>query len=121
MEPYLSQRFGNASEPHARGREARLGLEQARRRLAELLGCEPGQLVFTSGGTEADNQAVFGLCGRPLGRLVASAIEHSAVRAPALELERQGFEVAFAPVDAQGVVDSAGSPTSSARATGWLR
>jgi cysteine desulfurase len=107
MEPYLSQRFGNASEPHARGREARLGLEQARRRLAELLGCEPGQLVFTSGGTEADNQAVFGLCGRPLGRLVASAIEHSAVRAPALELERQGFEVVFAPVDAQGVVDSA--------------
>src|SRR6476661_2860076 len=107
MEPDLSPRSRNASEPHARGREARMGLEQARRRLAELLGCEPGQLVFTSGGTEADNQAVFGLCGRPLGRLVSSAIEHSAVRAPALELERQGFEVAFAPVDAQGVVDSA--------------
>jgi cysteine desulfurase len=62
-------------------------------------------VVFTSGGTEADNQAVFGLCGRPLGRLVASAIEHPAVRAPALELERQGFELGWAPVDARGLLD----------------
>ena len=70
MEPYLTERFGNASEPHAYGRQAREGLERARATVAELLGCAPAQLVFTSGGSEADNQAVFGLTGRPLGRLV---------------------------------------------------
>ena len=107
MEPYLGERFGNASEPHELGRDARSALEGSRRTIAELLDCEPGQVVFTSGGTEADNQAVFGFCGRPLGRLVISAIEHSAVREPVLELERQGFELAWAPVDGEGVVDVA--------------
>ena len=106
MEPYLSERFGNASEPHAYGREARAALEGARRTVAELLDCEPAQVVFTSGGSEADNQAVFGFCGRPRGRLVVSAIEHPAVREPALELERQGFEVAWAPVNGDGTVDA---------------
>ena len=105
MEPYLSERFGNASEPHAYGREARAALESARARLAELLDAEPGQVVLTSGGSEADNQAVFGLAGRPLGRLVVSAIEHPAVREPARELERQGFEVAWVGVDPSGVLD----------------
>jgi cysteine desulfurase len=107
MEPYLSERFGNASEPHAYGREARAALESARRTVAELLDCEPAQVVFTSGGSEADNQAVFGFCGRPLGRLVVSAIEHPAVREPARELERQGFEVAWVPAGGDGVVDAA--------------
>ena len=106
MEPYLSERFGNASEPHAHGRQARLALESARRLVSELLVCEPRQVIFTSGGTEADNQAVFGLCGRRLGRLVVSEIEHDAVRAPALELQRQGFEVGWVPVDRMGIVDA---------------
>jgi cysteine desulfurase len=105
MEPYLAERFGNASEPHAYGREARAALEGARRTVAELLDCEPAQVVFTSGGSEADNQAVFGFSGRPLGRLVVSAIEHPAVREPVLELERQGFEVAWVPAGDNGVVD----------------
>ena len=107
MEPYLDDRFGNASEPHSFGRAAREGLERARAQIAELLGCEPGQVIFTSGGSEADNQAVFGLTGRPLGRLVVSEIEHSAVLAPAQELERQGFEVAWIGVDRLGVIDLA--------------
>jgi cysteine desulfurase len=107
MEPYLSELFGNASEPHAYGRDARAALESARRTVAELLDCEPAQVVFTSGGSEADNQAVFGFCGRPLGRLVVSAIEHPAVREPARELERQGFEVAWVPAGGDGVVDVA--------------
>jgi cysteine desulfurase len=105
MAPYLDDRFGNASEPHSYGRAARQGVEQARHTLCTLLGCEPAQLVFTSGGSEADNQAVFGLAGRPLGRLVVSEIEHPAVRAPAQELERQGFEVAWIGVDRDGVLD----------------
>ncbi len=105
MEPYLDVRFGNASEPHGYGREAREGLEHARHTLCALLGCHPEQLVFTSGGTEADNQAMFGLAGRPLGRLVVSEIEHPAVRAPAEELGRQGFEVVWVGVDENGVLD----------------
>src|SRR4051794_1318046 len=105
MAPYLDERFGNASEPHSYGRQARQGLEQARHTLCELLGCDPAQLVFTSGGSEADNQAVFGLAGRPLSRLVVSRIEHPAVRAPAEELEQQGFEVAWVGVDRDGVID----------------
>ena len=106
MEPYLSERFGNASEPHTFGRAARTGLEEARARLAELLAAEPGQVVLTSGGSEADNQAIFGLAGDPPGRLVVSAIEHPAVREPARELERRGFEIAWAPVGRDGVVDA---------------
>lgn len=105
MEPFLSERFGNPSEPHGPGRVARAALEAARGRLAELLDAEPGQVVLTSGGSEADNQAVFGFAGGAPGRLVVSAVEHPAVREPALELERRGFEVAWAPVDAEGVVD----------------
>jgi cysteine desulfurase len=106
MEPYLAERFGNASEPHAHGRQARAGLEDARRTVAALLDAEPRQVVFTSGGSEADNQAVFGLAGRERGRIVVSAIEHPAVREPARELERRGFEVVWAPVDRDGVVDA---------------
>jgi cysteine desulfurase len=106
MEPYLAERFGNASEPHGFGRAARAALEQARARIGELTGAEPSQVVFTSGGSEADNQAVFGLAGSAPGRIVVSAIEHPAVREPARELERRGFEVVWAPVDGDGTVDA---------------
>jgi cysteine desulfurase len=104
MEPYLTERFGNASEPHGFGRAARSALERSRLRIGELLGADPGQVVFTSGGSEADNQAVFGLAGSPPGRQVVSAIEHPAVREPVRELERRGFEVVWAPVDGEGTV-----------------
>ena len=70
------------------------------------LGAEPHQVIFTSGGTEASNQAVFGL-GRPEpGRMVGSTIEHSAVREPLLELGRRGFDIAWAPVGSDGVIDA---------------
>ena len=120
MEPYLTERFGNASEPHAAGRAAREGLQAARATIASLLGCAPAQVVFTSGGSEADNQAVFGLTGRPLGRIVVSAIEHPAVREPARELERQGFDVAWVGVDSSGVTWTR-SPGRCGRVTGWRR
>ncbi len=107
MEPFLSAEFGNPSEPHRYGRVARAALEEARATVAGLLAAEPAQIVFTSGGSEADNQALFGLAGAAPGRLVVSAIEHPAVREPARELERRGFEVAWAPVDRDGVVDAA--------------
>ena len=104
MRPLLDEGFGNASEPHLLGRQARSALEGARARVAGLLGAAPAQVIFTSGGTEADNQAVFGLAGAAPGRVVVSAVEHPAVREPALELGRRGFEVAWAPVDGRGLV-----------------
>ncbi|HUZ84934.1 MAG TPA: cysteine desulfurase family protein [Gaiellales bacterium] len=108
MEPHLGPLFGNASEPHARGREARAALEAARAVVAEVFGASPRQVVFTSGGTEADNQAVFGLASAAPGehvRVVAGAVEHPAVREPVRMLERRGAEVVWAPVDGDGTID----------------
>ncbi len=101
MEPYLKEHFGNPSEPHAAGRAARAGLDEARESVAATLGCAPGEVVFTGGGSEADNLAVLGRLAAG-GRVVASAIEHPAVREPLLA---HGGEVAWAPVTADGVVD----------------
>ena len=98
-----TERFGNPSEPHAAGRAARAGLDEARDSVAATLGCAPAEVVFTGGGSEADNLAVLGRL-RDGGRVVASAIEHPAVREP---LRAYGGEVAWAPVTADGVVDPA--------------
>lgn len=97
---------GNASSVHASGRRAREFLEDARERVARAVGALPREVVFTSGGTEADNHAVLGLCLERGGRLVTTAIEHSAVLAPAGWLEATGrLEVARVRPDARGLVD----------------
>ena len=99
MLPYLREHFGNASSVHGPGRRARVAVEGARRDVAAVLGCEPGEVVFTSGGTEADNAALRGvLTGaalRETGRpgLVTSAAEHEAVRQPARRLAADGHPV----------------------------
>jgi cysteine desulfurase len=111
MLPYLgAASFGNPSSAHRFGRAARAGLEQARREVAAALGAEPAQVVFTSGGTEADNLAVIGAAGaaRQAGRamLVAvSAVEHKAVLAAAHEVVHQGGEEIILPVDQHGQLD----------------
>ncbi len=89
MLPYMHEIYGNPSAIHAFGRRARAGIEQARRQVAALLHCAPGEIVFTSGGTEADNMAVFGSV-RDLGvkHVITSPIEHHAVEHVAQELER---------------------------------
>ncbi len=108
MQPYLTERFGNASSVHAAGREARKGVDEARDRVAGAVGVRPDEIVFTSGGTEADNLAIKGAAWhlREQGRdeIVVSAIEHHAVLDPARWLGRQGFRVREIPVDAHGVV-----------------
>lgn len=114
MWPYLTQEFGNASSHHEVGRRALAGLETARETVAGVLNCRPAEVVFTSGGTEADNLAVKGIA---LGRrdrdparthVVTSAIEHSAVRDSARDLARwDGFEVSELGVSAEGLVDAA--------------
>jgi cysteine desulfurase len=106
MLPYFSEVFGNPSSVHGFGRAARDGLDTARERVARFLGCEPTELVFTSGGTESDNFGVKGLAmARGGGHLITTQIEHHAVLRTCQALERQGFTVTYLPVDDHGLVD----------------
>jgi cysteine desulfurase len=111
MLPFLGEAgFGNPSSSHKFGRHARAGLEQARKEVAEAVGAEPNQVIFTSGGTEADNLAVIGSClaARDRGeRMVAavSAIEHKAILAAAHAVVHLGGEERILPVDSRGTVD----------------
>jgi cysteine desulfurase len=111
MLPYLgAEAFGNPSSAHRFGRAARAGIENAKRAIAAAVGAEPNQIVFTSGGTEADNLAVIGaaLASRARGgpfRVAVTATEHKAVLAAAHAVGHMGGEEVVLPVDAQGVVD----------------
>lgn len=106
MGPYLAQNFGNASSHHEVGETAKRALDDARVRVAELLGARPGEITFTSGGTEADNAAIKGIAlAEPRGRhVIVSAIEHPAVLESAAWLGRLGYDVEHLPVDRDGVV-----------------
>lgn len=121
MLPYLnSGSFGNPSSAHRFGRAARAGLEQARKEVAAAVGAEPSQVVFTSGGTEADNLAVIGAAlaarhhGRPMLAAV-SAVEHKAVLAAAHHVAHLGGEEIVLPVDSSGLLDQDALETALAR------
>lgn len=108
MLPYLSEAFGNPSSGHWAGVPAHTAVETARARLAGLLGCSPDEVVFTSGGTEANNTALKGVveaCGRERPHVVTTRIEHPAVLEPLRYLERHGAEVTIVGVDGAGLVD----------------
>ncbi|MDD1753852.1 MAG: cysteine desulfurase NifS [Methanotrichaceae archaeon] len=108
VHPYFSEKFGNASSLHSFGQEARLGLEDGREKVAQLLGAEPDEIIFTSGGTESDNLALKGIAykNREKGKhIVTSSIEHPAVLEVCRKLEVQGFQLTYLPVDSQGLVD----------------
>ena len=104
MRPYFGEHFGNASSIHHHGQETRAAVERARESVAALLGCRPAEVVFTSGGTEADNLAIFGLT-RPGDHVITSTIEHHAVLNSCKHLQERGVEVTFLPVDGRGLVD----------------
>ena len=104
MRPYFCEKFGNASSIHQQGQQARSAVERAREQVAELLNCRPAEIVFTSGGTEGDNLALFGLA-KPGDHIIASAIEHHAVLNSCHRLEEMGCSVTYLPVDGRGVVD----------------
>ena len=111
MLPYLGREaFGNPSSAHRFGRTARAGLEEAKRTIADCLGVEPGQVIFTSGGTEADNLAIIGsaLAARDRGgpfRVAVSAVEHKAVLAAAHAVQHLGGEEILVGVSASGIVE----------------
>lgn len=104
MRPYYAEHFGNASSIHHHGQETRAAVERARESVAALLGCRPVEVVFTSGGTEADNLAIFGLV-RPGEHVITSTIEHHAVLNSCKHLAEKGIEITFLPVDGRGLVD----------------
>src|SRR5215470_1981607 len=97
MRPYFAEQFGNASSIHQFGQHTRAAVERARESVAKLLGARPPEIVFTSGGTEADNLAIFGLLKllKPGDHIITSAIEHHAVLNSAQRLHEVGFEVTF--------------------------
>jgi cysteine desulfurase len=112
MLPYFAQDFGNAGSVHSPGQRARAAVDGARESVAALLGAKLGEIVFTSGGTEADNLAIFGtVASRSTARqhVITTSIEHHAVLHSCEELERQGIEITVVPVrrgpDSQGIVD----------------
>jgi cysteine desulfurase len=108
MLPYLKEKFGNASSIHSFGREAKVGLEYAREKVAKLFNCAPSEIYFTSGGTESDNLAIKGVAfaNRRKGKhIITSSIEHHAVLESCKYLQKEGFEITFLPVDKYGFVD----------------
>ncbi len=106
MRPWFAERFGNASSIHHHGQETRAAVEDARESVAKLLGCRPSEIVFTSGGTEADNLALSGLV-KAGEHVITSSTEHHAVLHAAKHLEELGCELTVLPVDASGLVDAA--------------
>jgi cysteine desulfurase len=104
MRPYFMEHFGNASSIHQQGQQARAAVEHARESVAALINCRPAEIVFTSGGTESDNMALFGLVQQG-EHLITSSIEHHAVLHAAEKLRDRGMEVTFLPVSSEGVVD----------------
>ena len=110
MLPYFSEKFGNASSIHVKGKEARLAVEEAREKVAGLINASSAEeIIFTSGGTEADNMAISGTAAfsKDFGNhIVVTNIEHHAVFETCHHLEKQGFEVTFVPAEPDGIVDA---------------
>jgi cysteine desulfurase len=105
MRPFLVGQFGNASSIHQEGQRARSAVEQARASVAGLMGCRPSEVVFTSGGTESDNLAVFGSATAG-DHVICSSVEHHAVLHAVERLGERGVEVEFLSVNGQGVVSA---------------
>lgn len=107
MLPYLTEKFGNASSVHQWGQEARAAVDRARRQVARLIGARDNEIVMTSGGTEANNLAVRGICDAAAAQgrhIITSAIEHPSVRGAIETLEKRGWEVSRLPVYEDGIV-----------------
>src|SRR5205809_5851004 len=107
MLPYLRDKFGNASSIHQFGQDARAAVDRARRQVAMLIKARANEIVFTSGGTEANNLALRGICedGQKHGRhIITSSIEHPSIRGVIDHLENQGWSVTRLPVYENGII-----------------
>ena len=110
MLPYFTQHYGNASSIYSFGRDAKRALEGARERIAKVLGAQPGEIYFTSGGSESDNWAILGtaekLAAKGKKHIITSVFEHHAVLHVCEALEKKGFEVTYLPVDDKGLINA---------------
>ena len=107
MQPYFTELYGNPSSVHTIGQEARYALDNARERVAGVLGCRSSEVVFTSGGTEADNAAIHGVATaleETGNHIITSGVEHHAVLHTCQYLENRGYEVTYLPVDEFGMI-----------------
>jgi cysteine desulfurase len=104
MRPFLCDVHGNPASAHSAGRRARQGLDDARERLARLLGADLDEVIFTSGATEANNLAVLGLVGEPPGHVIVSPVEHPSVAEPVRHLADIGFDITPLPVAPTGLI-----------------
>ncbi len=106
MLPWFTEGYGNTSSAHAFGQKAKEAIEGARARIGALIGSPPESIIFTSGGTEADNLAIVGVvdAAKSPGHIITSAIEHSAVLKTCASLEKRGLDVTYLPVDAAGAI-----------------
>ncbi|MBI2626555.1 MAG: cysteine desulfurase, partial [Candidatus Nealsonbacteria bacterium] len=103
MRPYLKKEFGNASSIHIFGQKALAAIDDARNKIAEFLGAEASEVIFTGSATEANNMAIFGLAKRG-DHIITSKIEHHAIFEPCGALEKRGVEVTYLPVNKDGLV-----------------
>lgn len=107
MLPYFSEKYGNPHSNHKKGKEAKIAVDNAREIIAKILNCRESEIVFTDSATEANNLAILGIARANMDQgkhLITSKIEHSSVRAPLQQLEKEGFEVTWLNVDSEGFV-----------------
>ena len=106
MLPYLKEQYGNPSSIHRYGRLANKAIEKARKQIAMLINADPSEILLTSGGTESNNTALYGIAKKkPHSQIITSSIEHDAILEPCKKLVKDGFDVIYLPVDNYGVVD----------------
>lgn len=113
MESFLTEEFGNTGGLYREGRRAKEAVDQSRGKVADIVGCRPEEIIFTSGGTEGDNLALFGIAHahgkpageKPRGHIITTKIEHHAVLHACKALEKEGFEITYLPVDKEGFVN----------------
>ncbi|MDH3610937.1 MAG: cysteine desulfurase [Nitrosopumilus sp.] len=106
MIPFLKEQYGNPSSIHRYGRLAHKAVEKARKQIADLINADSSEILFTSGGTESNNTALFGIAKKyPQSRIITSSIEHDAILEPCKKLEKEGFDVIYLPVNKYGLVD----------------
>jgi cysteine desulfurase len=106
MLPYFREQYGNPSSIHRHGRLANTAIQNARKRIATLINADNNEILLTSGGTESNNTAIYGITSQSKGRhIITSSIEHDAILEPCRRLEKEGYRVSFLPVDQYGFVN----------------
>ncbi len=106
MIPYFREQYGNPSSIHRHGRFANMAIQNARKRIASLINAHSNEILLTSGGTESNNTAIYGIASQSKGKhIITSSIEHDAILEPCRRLKKEGYAISFLPVDKQGFVD----------------